>query len=171
MALPPNHTITTQNNQLINYFELLVLWTNDILKVNGIQLNFKGYKETIDEYRKLNETNYEKAWQLARDLNAWSEYFSDTANLIQKLYLDADTDRIERTAAISSQCDEKVVANGYRLANQNQEVVAIRRRKNTLQAFYEELKAKVKFLERAHFHCKSTAAAKNRFSNIHMPQR
>lgn len=164
MAKPPAPCIMTTSNRAINYFELLTIWALDYLKEDGVVLNFKGYAETVEAYAHLQESDTKGAWELARDLNAWSEYFSDVANLIQKLYLDADTEKIEVIAQASFEADDKKVANGERLANKDTRVVNIRKKRNTLQSFYDELIAKVKFLERAHYHCKATAESKSKFT-------
>lgn len=171
MAKPPQPSIPTTANRAISYFELLAIRTAEVLKGDGIILNFRGYKETIDAYSELNENNGQQAWELARDLNVWSEYFSDIANLIQKLYLDADTEKTETIAIASFEADEKRVTHGERLANKDERVINIRKKRNTLQAFYDALLSKIKFLERAHYHCKATAESKIRFMNSQQQNR
>lgn len=171
MAKPPAASIMTTSNRAINYFELLTIWSMDYLKENNITLNFRGYNETIEAYKNLKEDDTKLAWELSRDLNAWSEYFADVANLIQKLYLDADTEKIEVLAIASFEADDKKVANGERLANKDERVVHIRKKRNTLQSFYDELQSKVKFLERAHYHCKATAESKSKMMNMPSQQK
>lgn len=155
MARPPLHPIQVNGTDR-SYFELLVLIANDYLKEDGIKLNFQGYKETIVEYANLKEHETEKAWRLAKDLNTWSEYFSSVANLIQKTYLDAETDKQSAQSIASFDADPNKVANGDRLSNKDTRVISARKKRNALKSLYEELEAKVKFLERAHYHCKST---------------
>lgn len=162
MAKPPLNPILTQDGKETNYFEMLARWASEYLKKDGIQLNFKGYKETLLEYANVNEDQLEQLWKLAKELNTWAEYFSSIANLIQKMYLDAETEKNEVKSSASVRADEKKVANGDRLSNKDEAVVSARKKRNTLKSFFEELEAKVKFLERAHYHCKATYDAKTK---------
>lgn len=159
MAKPPISPMTITINDKekdIDYFEFLVLKANDIMKKDGIKINIKGYKETVEEYKSLQENDLEKMWTLAKDLNAWSEYLSGLCNLIQKYYLDSETKKAEVLSIVSINADQERVTNGKRLADQHKDVILVRQHRNTLQSFYNELEAKVKFLERAHYHCKTT---------------
>ncbi|MFF2531544.1 hypothetical protein ACFVS2_21790 [Brevibacillus sp. NPDC058079] len=156
MAKPPLHPLTTTDGKELSYFQLLAHWASEYVKKDGIQLNFKGYEETLVAYSNLNETDLQKAWNLAKELNTWAEYFSSIANLIQKLYLDAEAEKNEVKSLASIEADDKKVANGDRLSNKDPKVVNARKKRNTLKSFHEELEAKVKFLERAHYHCKAT---------------
>lgn len=156
MAKPPIHPIKLENGQSMSYFEKLVRLANEYVKEDGIQLNFAGYTETLVEYANLKEIDAKKAWTLAKELNTWAEYFSSIANLIQKMYLDSETDTKSTKATASVLADDKKVANGDRLANRDPNVVKARQKRNLMKAFYEELEAKVKFLERGHYHCKAT---------------
>lgn len=168
MAKPPVYPIISPNGSKTNYFQLLVRMASEYLKEDGIQLNFQGYTETLIEYASLKENEAEKAWNLAQELNAWAEYMSSIANLVQKLYLDAETEKNEIKSIASVEADKNKVANGDRLSNQDPKVVMARKKRNTLKAFYEELESKVKFLERAHYHCKATY--ENKMRSIHMAQ-
>lgn len=155
MPKPPVYPLQYEDRGM-SYFEKLVRLANEYVSQDGIQLNFAGYTDTLIEYANLTEKDKEKAWNLAKDLNAWAEYFSSIANLIQKLYLDSETDKISTQALASFEADEKKVANGDRLSNKDERVIQVRKKRNTLKAFHQELEAKVKFLERAHYHCKAT---------------
>ena len=57
----------------------------------------------------VKRTRFIKAWELTKELNAWSEYFSDIANLIQKKYLDSETEKLEQQSLKSIEHSEKVV--------------------------------------------------------------
>lgn len=156
MPIPPLTPIKKENGEELCYFEHLVNEASEVLKKDGITLDFTGYKETIERYSNLKETDINTAWELTKELNTWSEYFSDIANLIQKLYLDAETEKLEIHAEVSMRFDAKKVAAGDRYANTAQEVVLSRKKRNVLKALYDELVGKVKFLERAYYHCKAT---------------
>lgn len=169
MALPPLAPITDGNKQM-GYFEKLVRYALDYLKEDGIVLNFKGYTDTLKKYSSLQEEESDKAWELTKELNAWSEYFSSLSNLIQKLYLDSDTDKIEVQAIASLEADAVKVANGERLANKDKAVVNARKKRNTLKAFYDELESKIRFLERAYYHCKSTCEWASKLNNYNTKQ-
>lgn len=162
MAKPPVTPLKLEDGNQISYFKKLALLATQYLQPDGINLNFAGYTETLIEYANLQEKELDKAWRLTKELNAWSEYFSSIANLIQKIYLDAETDKIEVQATSSIEADAVKVANGERLANKDQRVIDARKRRNTLKAFHDELESKIKFLERAYYHCKSTCEWANK---------
>lgn len=162
MAIPPKNPIINSDGTKMNYFEKLIEISSKYLKEDGISLSFEGYKETLEDYTTLEESNVEKAWLLTKELNSWAEYFSSVANLVQKLYLDSETDKIKTQAIASIEADSSKVANGERLANKSSEVIEARKKRNTLKSLHIELESKIKFLERAHYHCKSTCEWANR---------
>jgi len=163
LAKPPISPLSSDSQNESTYFDILVQLARQYVEKDGIQLDFSGYKETLMEYANLKEQDKKRAWVLARDLNAWAEYFSSLANLIQKLYLDAETDKISAQAIASYEADPRKVANGDRLSNKNPQVIEARKKRNILKALYDELEAKVKFLERAHYHCKITYELASRY--------
>lgn len=172
MAKPPVNPLVSADGQTpTNYFQVLARWAGDYVKKDGIQLNFKGYQETLLEYANLSEHELDKAWRLAKELNTWAEYFSSVANLIQKMYLDSEAEKNEVKSMASFAADDKKVANGDRLSNKDPKVVDARKKRNTLKSFHEELEAKVKFLERAHYHCKATYDAHAKTTQQGNPQR
>ena len=145
-------------DMMVSYFEHLMIQIGKILKEDNstIQLNFKGFRELLSEYSELKIDSYEKAWELARDFNMWAEYFSGIANLIQKEYLDSETKKTELQSIASFDADSTKVANGDRLSNKDERVVKARNSRNAYKAFYDELMNMLSFLERGHYHCKST---------------
>ncbi|PLS19718.1 hypothetical protein CVD28_04715 [Bacillus sp. M6-12] len=162
MAKPPVTPLKTEDGKEMSYFEMLVRMSYVYLKKDGINLNFAGYTDTLIDYANMQEHEVEKAWRLTKELNAWSEYFSSIANLIQKVYLDAETDKIEVQATSSIEADSVKVANGERLSNKDPRVIDARKKRNTLKAFHDELEAKIKFLERGYYHCKATCEWANK---------
>ncbi|WPQ59659.1 hypothetical protein [Paenibacillus polymyxa] len=166
MAKPPVYPLKTIEGKSTSYFRILVLWARDYVQPDGIELNFSGYEKTLEEYADLNENELNKAWKLAKELNTWSEYFSSIANLIQKVYLDAETEKNEVKALASLEADNKKVTNGDRLSNKSEKVVQARKKRNVLKSLHEELCAKVKFLERAHYHCKATYDAQVKTNTV-----
>jgi len=165
VAKPPVQPLIIKGRPL-SYFQHLASLAKDYLQVDGVSLNFTGYNETIVDYANLEESDLPSAWKLTKELNAWSEYFSGLANLIQKMYLDSETDKIEVIAISSLEADSVKVANGERLANKDKRVVNARKKRNTLKSFHDELESKIKFLERAHYHCKSTCDWANKQNNV-----
>ena len=155
LARPPINPMV-QNGKGISYFEKLIEITSPFLKEDGIHLNFTGYKETVEEYISLQENDIDRAWKLTKELNAWSEYFSEIANLIQKMYLDAETDKLEVQSLTSMKYSEKNVSAGDRFANTTKEVIDSRKKRNALKTLHEELVSKIEFLKRGYYHCKST---------------
>ena len=156
MPKPPINPIKLPNGKNGNYFQMLCMLAKPYLDEDGISLNFEGYSNTIEEYTNLSDFELEKAWGLAKDLNAWSEYLSDVANLIQKMYLDSETAKLAKQAESSILNDATKVANGDRLSNKDEVVIRSRKKRNALKSFYDELTGKIDFLNRAYYHCKST---------------
>ncbi|TCJ98269.1 UNVERIFIED_ORG: hypothetical protein BDK47_11855 [Anoxybacillus amylolyticus] len=156
MSIPPVAPLRTSQGRALSYFEYLVVMVHPYMKEEGLSLNFSGYQDVLCRYSQLREDDVQEAWELSKELNAWAEYFSSVANLVQRMYLDAEADKLAITSLASVEADAKKVANGERLANQDARVIAARKRRNILKAFYDELEAKVRFLERAHYHCKVT---------------
>ncbi len=165
MSLPPLSPMRNTDGKPISYFEKLMRYALDYLKEDGIKLTFEGYTDTIKDYASLQEDEIDKAWRLAKELNAWTEYFSSISNLIQKLYLDSETSKKEVQATVSLNADSVKVANGDRLSNKDPNVVMARRKRNALKAVHDELEAKISFLERAYYHCKSTCDWANKSMN------
>lgn len=155
MPNPPKFPLK-QNNQSITYFMLLVNTVSDIFEAEGIHLNFEGYEDTVENYRNLKYNDFNRSWELAQELNAWSEYIASIRSNTRKMLQDAETDKMSTIATASVLADGAKVANGDRLANKDENVIAIRRKRNAIEAFCEELDAKIAFLERAHYFCKTT---------------
>ena len=168
MPRPPKNPLNFKGKEM-TYFERLILSCSKYLEEDGIYLNFEGYKETISEYSSLKENEIDKAWRLTKELNAWSEYFSEIANLIQKQYLDSETEKIEIQSSKSIEHSDKV-ATGDRFANTQAEVIYSRKKRNALKSLYEELLSKIKFLERGYYHCKSTCEWHNKIATSYNPQ-
>ncbi|WCK57718.1 hypothetical protein PP175_27155 (plasmid) [Aneurinibacillus sp. Ricciae_BoGa-3] len=172
MAKPPVNPLPSKSGSGMSYFKALSLMAREYLKADGITLNFQGYTETIIDYANMQENDIHTAWRLTKELNAWSEYFASISNLIQKFYLDAETDKIEIQATASIKADAVKVANGERLSNKDSHVIQARKKRNCLKAFYDELESKIKFLERGYYHCKATCDWANKpiYNNNQSPQ-
>lgn len=155
MCKPPVSPLIIEGIPM-NYFDNLVEMVRPFFNEINIKLNFDGYKKTIETYSNLDDDDAKLAWKLSRDLNMWSEYFADLSNVVLKLLLDSETDKIEQIAVASFEADNGKVANGDRLANKDKRVVFIRKKRNSFKAFNLELESKVKFLDRAYYHCKAT---------------
>lgn len=157
MAFPPISPLRTSQGRNLSYFEYLTAMVHPYVKQEGVHLSFLGYNDLLSRYFELQEGDVKEAWELMKEINAWTEYLSSVANLVQRMYLDAETDKLAVTSLVSIEADAKKVANGDRLANKDERVINARKRRNLLKSFYDELDSKVKFLERAYYHCKATA--------------
>lgn len=154
MAMPPTTPIKTETDK-ISYFQYLATMAKPILSIEGITLDFTGYTETINDYKKLGTMDWKEAMRLSKEINAWSEYFSEIANLIQKAYLDIELRSNQKQALTSIKYDIEKVSNGNRLAFQDVEVINIYKQKHIIKSFFDELSSKVRFLERSYYHCKA----------------
>lgn len=119
-------------------------------------LNFKGYNLLLKEYNDLQENDIESAWKLAKKFNSWTEYLSDLLNFIEKLYLEAEAEKVAIYSQKSLEYSPNKVSAGERQASMDKQVLEVRKKRNVLLAFRKMLEAKIKFFERAHYHCKST---------------
>lgn len=169
MAKPPVYPVQV-NNKNMNYFDILVSRAQPYLKEEGITINFDGYNNVVYEYSTLNIGDLKKAEELTISLNGWSEYISTLANLIQNSYLDSETDKISIQSRESIDYSNKNVSAGERYANTTEDVIAIRKKRNVLKSLYDELVSKTKFLERAHYHCKSICDWKYRTNQSYVKQ-
>ena len=151
MARPPVLPI----NQEQDYFDKFIDEISPYFKNSNIPLDFNGYKETVELYSTLNANEGSKAWELSRDFNMWSEYFSQLKALCEKYFLDSEVDEKEIFSNASSLADVKSVSNGDRLANKDSEVVSSRKIKNNLKAFSTLLDSEIDFSNKAHHHCKN----------------
>lgn len=160
MARPPISPIVIEGknkeqDKEMDYFGFLARQVNPIVKKYDMSLNFAGWQETKLEYANMKDGNYTVAWKVMEEMNLWADYFSSCANVVQKLFLDSETDKIEIQAIASAEADKVKVANGDRLANKDKRVIDARKDRNGLKALFEDLQAKVKFCERCHYQSKS----------------
>lgn len=155
MAAPPNNPLKIKGFKM-SYFMYLCSLVLPYLKEENIHLDFTGYNDTIEKYKCLEIEDLRGAWELAKELNAWSEYFSDIANVVQKIFLDSDVEQNEIHALTSLSGDADRVSNGNRIASKEKDVIQAKLKKNILKSFYDELESKIKFLERGYYHCKTT---------------
>ena len=167
MARPPLSPIVIEKEskpkEEMDYFGFLARTVHPIAKKYDMSLNFKGWQDTKLEYANLKDGNYTVAWKVMEEMNLWADYFSSCANVVQKLFLDSETDKIEIQAIASAEADNVKVANGDRLANKDIRVINARKDRNGLKALYEDLQAKVKFCERCHYQAKSMYDVYTRF--------
>ena len=154
--LPPVNPIENASGKACSYLERLSEIAEPYLKLYKINLNLSGYSTTCKEYFELKQTETEKAWKLAQELNAWSQYISSYANIIQDIYLDSETEKISVQSEKSIEHSDKVAA-GDRYANTQSAVIQARKKRNCLKALYDAMVAEVNFLERAFYACKSTS--------------
>lgn len=152
---PPKNPIVKTDGTACSYLEKISEIAKPYLAEYKIHLNLSGYRETCDKYFELVQSDGEEAWKLAQQLNAWSQYLSNYANLIQDVYLDAETDKISMQSEKSIGFSEKVAA-GDRFANTTNEVIKARKKRNALKSMYDAMTAEVAFLERAFYACKAT---------------
>lgn len=152
MAKPP--VLPIEDKQ--DYFDRLIEEVSPYFTTRHLSLKFDGYKATVEEYSNLKSSDLEKCWELSRDFNMWGEYFSDLKSLVEKLFLDTETEKKKEYATASIVEDSKKVANGDRLANKNPVVIALRRDRNLLQAFISALTSKIDYCYKCHHHCKNT---------------
>lgn len=137
----------------ITYFDKLCKNAKSYL---NIDISFDGYDKLIEEYQKVPIEDKNKNWELAKQLNVWSEYCSELANLIQEQYLNSETDKLQLQSQKSIDCNAKNVSAGERVANTDKDVIAARKKRNSLKSLFDALTARTQFLEKAFYQCKSS---------------
>jgi hypothetical protein len=148
MPMPPKTPI----NGAYDYFDILCKTASKYLE---IPINFDGYKEVVEKYQNISLTDRDSNWELAKELNAWSEYCSDIANYIQNVFLDAETSKIQVYSEKSITFSDKNVSAGDRKANTDVSVIEARNKRNALKALYDSLLSKKDFLDKAFYQCKN----------------
>jgi hypothetical protein len=147
MGMPPKNPLGHAN-----YFDALCQIASKYL---DIPLCFDGYDEVVEKYQNASVNNRDENWELAKQLNAWSEYCSTIANYIQNQFLDAETEKIQIHSVKSIGFSEKNVSAGERFANTDEEVVKSRLKRNALKSLYDSLIARKDFLDKAFYQCKN----------------
>lgn len=160
MAMPPSAPLKVGEDNM-TYFQYLAILARPIIEKEdpNVRLVFTGYFDTVEEYKDLGIMEWKKALKLSKEINAWTEYFSEISNLVQKVFLDIDLKYNEKQAIISISHDPQYVTNGNRLAYQDMELIRMERERNVVKSLNDELRTKVRFLERAFYHCKSIGEA------------
>jgi len=148
VGMPPKNPL----NEKGNYFDVLCQMASKYLDIG---LYFDGYSEVVEKYQKAAITNRDESWELAKELNAWSEYCSTVANYIQNQFLDAETTKLQVHSEKSIKFSEKNVSAGERFANTDIDVVKARMKRNALKSLYDSLISRKDFLDKAFYQCKN----------------
>lgn len=156
MAFPPKTPITFTNKETgatkgYDSFELLADSVSKYMKQDGFSpIDFTGYEDTVNKSLQLKHGDVEAAYEVMTELNVWTDYLSSIIGLIEKFYLDGKAEKSYIEGITSISADRINASNGNRIANASEQVRAIRRKRNTFQAFYNTLLLKNEFIERAH---------------------
>lgn len=146
MAMPPHQTKDP--------FDLFVQELAPTYEEFGVILDFTRCNELMDIYRGLTPFDGERSEYLTHNFISCQDTLIGYLAIAQKLMLDAQTTEREVEAEISVKEDVRSVANGERLANKHERVVAARRDSNLLISFHEGLRMKLDNLKQAHYACK-----------------
>lgn len=148
LILPPKKPVNGEKS----YFQILCEEASKYVK--DIPLDFTGYESLVDAYVASSDNDNDTNYELSKAFNAWFEYFSEIANVIQNKFLDAETDKLKTVSEKSILHSEKNVSAGDRKANTDSEVIVARKRRNTLKSLYDALVARQDFCEKAFYQCK-----------------
>ena len=138
------------------YFTSMIERSKDVCQKYGIYIDFQGYDDLIEKLKNLKFGDFEKAWELSKECNAWCEYIGDCKSSVNMALLNAETDKKSIVSAVSSKADKNKVANGERLANADKDVVNIRKERNQLEALLKLLEDKQQFLIQSHYFARLT---------------
>lgn len=148
LLLPPKTPINGEKT----YFQLLCEEANKYIP--HINLDFTGYEQLVEQYAEVSEHDSDANYELSKVFNAWFEYFSEVANVIQNQFLDAETDKLSIQAERSILASDKNVSAGDRKANTDPDVISARKKRNALKSLYDSLMARGDFCEKAFYQCK-----------------
>ena len=148
LILPPSNPVNKQKN----YFQILCDEASKYMP--DVPLEFAGYDILIDNYVQVSDNDSNANYELSKAFNAWFEYFSEIANVIQNRFLDAETDKLRTVSEKSILHSDKNVSAGDRKANTDPEVIFARKKRNALKALYDALVARQDFCEKAFYQCK-----------------
>ena len=148
LQLPPKFPVKGEKT----YFQLLCEEAQKYIP--NIDLDFTGYEQIVDQYAIVSEHDSDANYELSKIFNAWFEYFSEIANVIQNKFLDAETDKLSIQAERSILASDKNVSAGDRKANTDPDVISARKRRNALKALFDCLMARADFCEKAFYQCK-----------------
>lgn len=139
-----------------SYFEFLLDEASPILIDYKFQIDITGYAQTVEKLNKLTLHDYASSWELSLELNSWSDYLSDILSNCRCILRNLETEKMAKVATASANADSNKVANGDRLANKDEAVISIRKKRNCIESLCELLDSKIQFLERSHYLCKKT---------------
>lgn len=151
MAKPPILPIDNKKS----YFDRLIEEVVPFYSKQGINLSFEGFKDTLEKYSNLDNTDYDSTWKVGKELNMWSEYLSDIFALNEKYLLDSETEK-RKEYAISSSNTDGAVSKGDRNAEKDPLVIKARKTRNLLKSFSTALEKKIDFCNTSYHHCKYT---------------
>lgn len=147
VSLPPARPL---NNGKSTYLEYFVFAIKNDFKTYGVDLNFAGLTALCQEYLEINYQNLNNCSRMSREFNMWSSYIDSLEGITKKLYLDAETNKINQISVASFLHGGKNKAHGERLANMDANVIAARKTRNSFDSFHECLNALEQFLIRCH---------------------
>ena len=153
MVMPPKKPLLLDGVEM-DYFDRLIEDVAPIFKLYNVELDFAGYDELKDLYESCDPEDSHTLWHLAKAFNTWEDYFIECLSVTQKLLLDAETTKKEVQANKSIELDPVKVANGDRLADRSEELVAMRKNRNAFQSVYDLLKNKQKSAQNGYYLCK-----------------
>lgn len=153
MVMPPKKPLLL-NGVEMDYFDRLIEDVAPIFKLYQVELDFEGYDELKALYESCDPDDAHTLWHLAKAFNTWEDYFIECLAVTQKLLLDAETTKKEVQAKKSIELDPVKVANGDRLADRSEELVAMRKNRNAFQSMYDFLRNKQKSSQNGYYLCK-----------------
>lgn len=145
--LPPSKPLNNGQSTYLEYFVSII--KNDF-KTYGVDLNFAGLTMLCTEYLNIDYQNLNNCSRMSREFNMWSSYIDSLEGITKKLYLDAETNKVNQISVASFLHGGKNKSHGERLANMDTNVIAARKIRNSFDSFHECLNALEQFLIRCH---------------------
>jgi hypothetical protein len=117
---------------------------NFYLKEENLNLNFKGYTETVLRYFRLQDHDLYEIYQVMTECNLWSNYMADVENFIQvkTLELQVETDRLN--ACLNKKVPDEQLELEIRKSKWKAKEFSI---------FHKQVIAQKIFFEKSFWHC------------------
>lgn len=132
----PSKSLNKKKDEFIDVAQQV----NPFFNEEGVDLNFKGYIQTLNEYVRCNESDLETLDALTCDLILWSEYFGELEGVVENLKLKYENkDLYLKAFANIPKIEKELALNKYKI--------------DRTKLFLKHVKIQKNLFNRLHYHC------------------
>lgn len=129
---------------------------NFLMKDYNINLNFKGYTNTVNLFYNLEIDDNHESWFLQKELLLWESYFSSLIDVLMYIKSDLETIYNQSFVKLSIFHSEIDINIGNTLANKNISIQRYYKKIQILSTYIKELELQRKTVLKAFYQCKLT---------------